>query len=29
MPQSGERINCQLKPMITTDSIVGMKIRVR
>ena len=29
MPQSGDRISCQLKPMMTTDSMVGMKISVR
>ena len=29
MPQSGERMSCQLKPMMTTESMVGMKIIVR
>ena len=26
MPQSGDRMSCQMKPMMTTDSIVGRKI---
>ena len=29
MPQSGERMSCQMKPMMTTDSMVGRKISVR
>ena len=29
MPHNGERISCQMKPMMTTESMVGMKIRVR
>src|SRR5919109_791258 len=28
-PHNGLRINCQTKPMITTDNTVGMKITVR
>ena len=29
MPQMGERMSCQTKPMTTTESMVGMKISVR
>ncbi len=29
MPQSGDRISCQMNPMMTTESIVGMKSSVR
>ena len=29
MPHSGERMSCQMKPMTTTESMVGMKISVR
>ncbi|MNO10190.1 hypothetical protein D3C81_2338880 [compost metagenome] len=28
-PHSGDKISCQMKPMMTTDSRVGRKIRVR
>ena len=28
-PHSGERISCQMKPMITTDSSVGRNSTVR
>ena len=28
-PQSGLRINCQMNPTMTTDSMVGRKITVR
>ncbi len=29
MPQVGLRMSCQTKPMMTTESMVGMKIKVR
>ncbi len=29
MPHSGDRISCQMKPMMTKDSIVGRKMSVR
>src|SRR6476646_11245779 len=28
-PHNGLRVNCQIKPMITTDNTVGIKITVR
>ena len=29
MPQSGLRMSCQMKPMMTTESMVGRKMSVR